>query len=232
MSDNHHEMIVEFECNNKKEAEHIAICISNELAKLCDSHFAVCNSGDKSKISKANKELNRATKTLENAGYTDNGGELWKPPLGPSASPMIDKIDSLTNELEALRAENESLKTAYKKVNDLYNLAGDEIHYPECFDTAAYPTLADAIHQLTFCGAPECKATIAKEAIEKAKKISLNAAKKWFYESFEDDLLQDMERSKLIAQAEGFSLSCIAELQAHIEGDLQNYANNLTNKED
>lgn len=30
------------------------------------------------------KELKKARRTLELAGYTDNGGELWKPPLGKS----------------------------------------------------------------------------------------------------------------------------------------------------
>jgi hypothetical protein len=29
-------------------------------------------------------ELAKAKRTLELAGYTDNGGELWKPPLGKS----------------------------------------------------------------------------------------------------------------------------------------------------
>lgn len=34
-----------------------------------------------------------ATHTLERAGYTYHGGELWKPPVGPSASPLLDTID-------------------------------------------------------------------------------------------------------------------------------------------
>ena len=47
------------------------------------------------------------------------------------------------------------------------------------------------------------------------------AAKRWFYEAFEDDLLENMQEAGLIAQAEGFSLSCIGELQAHIESAVE-----------
>lgn len=42
------------------------------------------------------------------------------------------------------------------------------------------------------------------------------AAKKWFYESFEDELLEKMEKAGLI-QAEGFSIATIATLQLDIE---------------
>lgn len=51
-----------------------------------------------------------------------------------------------------------------------------------------------------------------KAAIEGCK-----AAKRWFYSTFDDDLLKQMEKYKLIDQAEGFSISTIAELQLHIE---------------
>lgn len=36
-----------------------------------------------------------AVKTLEAAGYTYHGGELWKPRLGPSAKPFLDRIAEL-----------------------------------------------------------------------------------------------------------------------------------------
>lgn len=42
--------------------------------------------------------LERAERTLASAGYKDCGGSLWKPPLGPSASPLLDKIDQLRAE--------------------------------------------------------------------------------------------------------------------------------------
>jgi hypothetical protein len=50
-----------------------------------------------------------------------------------------------------------------------------------------------------------------------AKAAATAAAKKWFYESFDDDLLEKMEKADVIAQAEGFSISVIATLQLEIE---------------
>jgi hypothetical protein len=50
-----------------------------------------------------------------------------------------------------------------------------------------------------------------------AKAAATAAAKKWFYESFDDDLLEKMEKAGVIAQAEGFSISVIATLQLEIE---------------
>lgn len=52
--------------------------------------------------------------------------------------------------------------------------------------------------------------------LETTKKAS-KAALKWFYETFDDDLLEKMEEKGLISQAEGFSTSAVAELQATIE---------------
>lgn len=49
--------------------------------------------------------LERAEKTLEYAGYTYCGGELWKPPLGPSAKPLLEHIDSLEQERDKLAAQ-------------------------------------------------------------------------------------------------------------------------------
>lgn len=43
------------------------------------------------------------------------------------------------------------------------------------------------------------------------------AAMEWFNETFEDDLLEQMEKKGLISQAEGFRISSVAELQANIE---------------
>lgn len=43
------------------------------------------------------------------------------------------------------------------------------------------------------------------------------AAKKWFYESFDCDLLEKMEKAGLIAQAEGFSISVMADLELDME---------------
>lgn len=48
------------------------------------------------------------------------------------------------------------------------------------------------------------------------------AARKWFYESFDDDLLEKMQAAKLIAQAEGFSISVMAELELAMEEAYRN----------
>jgi hypothetical protein len=49
------------------------------------------------------------------------------------------------------------------------------------------------------------------------KSAVLLASKKWFYESFEDELLEQMQKAGLIAQAEGFSAGIIATLQLDLE---------------
>lgn len=41
-------------------------------------------------------QLDRAVRALTRAGFTDLGGQEWKPPLGPSASPLLDRVDVLT----------------------------------------------------------------------------------------------------------------------------------------
>lgn len=55
------------------------------------------------------------------------------------------------------------------------------------------------------------------EAIQLAKK----AANKWFYGTFDDELLQRMEDMNLIVQAEGFSISALSELMYEIEYTFQ-----------
>nr|WP_294974926.1 hypothetical protein [uncultured Pseudomonas sp.] len=52
-----------------------------------------------------NERMQSAGKTLEHIGYTDNGGELWKPPLG--TKPDFDLIDELRAENDALRKDAE-----------------------------------------------------------------------------------------------------------------------------
>jgi len=48
-------------------------------------------------------ENKRLRASLEAAGFTDEGGEFWKPPLGKR--PDFEKIDSLEQEVENLKRE-------------------------------------------------------------------------------------------------------------------------------
>ena len=54
-------------------------------------------------------ELAKAKRALERAGFVDNGGEEWKPPLGPSASPLLVELDHLRSELAKASAEVQRL---------------------------------------------------------------------------------------------------------------------------
>lgn len=49
-------------------------------------------------------ERDKAVKSLQKAGYTDCGGELWNPPIGPSASPLLEEIDRLRAQLAAIQS--------------------------------------------------------------------------------------------------------------------------------
>lgn len=57
-------------------------------------------------------EHSRAVKTLQKAGYTDHGGELWKPPLGSSPDPLLKRIDALTAERDAASKQAATLRAA------------------------------------------------------------------------------------------------------------------------
>lgn len=51
---------------------------------------------------------NSAVKTLEALGYTYNGGELWKPPIGKTPDfNLIDKLNARIKELESEKHINE-----------------------------------------------------------------------------------------------------------------------------
>lgn len=56
---------------------------------------------------------------------------------------------------------------------------GQTIHYPECWDTAAYPTIYDALHEMAACfGCSECnypgKIPDAYQKPDRSKSIALN----------------------------------------------------------
>jgi hypothetical protein len=53
-----------------------------------------------------NERMHSAAETLERIGYTDHGGELWKPKIGKA--PDFNVIDHLKAENEALRRQAET----------------------------------------------------------------------------------------------------------------------------
>lgn len=56
-------------------------------------------------------EAERAKRALLAGGYTDLGGQDWKPPLGPIAAPLLDELDAaradMREAMELLRAHGE-----------------------------------------------------------------------------------------------------------------------------
>lgn len=76
------------------------------------------------------QQRDRAERALRAAGFTyTEGAEEWRPPLGSSASPLLDKIDKLTAQRDQLLA---ALKTLV------------ESHAGECSDTDRRWALVDA----------------------------------------------------------------------------------------
>lgn len=54
----------------------------------------------KAEIAKLTYDLERAVRTLQLAGYVDNGGEYWKPPLGkPPDIQLADAFYKVANHL-------------------------------------------------------------------------------------------------------------------------------------
>ena len=66
-----------------------------------------------------------AVKTLAAAGYTYHGGQLWKPPLGPSPQPLFKRVDELEAAILAakvlLEPTNEATEDAWQVLDDAYH---------------------------------------------------------------------------------------------------------------
>jgi hypothetical protein len=54
------------------------------------------------------EELKSAEKTLKQMGYTNEGGEYWKPPL--AKAPDFDLVDSLHMQIEAIKADADRIE--------------------------------------------------------------------------------------------------------------------------
>lgn len=77
-------------------------CGYDKLAEACSRASAQCSQ----------ERLERAERALSRAGWTyTEGAEEWKPPLGPSASPLLDEIDHLREDCANL----EYMKNAHEE---------------------------------------------------------------------------------------------------------------------
>ena len=59
-----------------------------------------------------------AKRTLESLGYTDNGGELWRPPIGPK--PNFSLMDSYRHRIAELESRTVKLPLPRRKTADDY----------------------------------------------------------------------------------------------------------------
>jgi len=90
---------------------------------------------------------------------------------------MRDEIEDLkmknariSAELAGSQAEASRLEATNARISAEWQAARDErdaaraamagiathIHYPECWDTAAYPTVVDAVREITHCDPAQC----------------------------------------------------------------------------
>ncbi|MFY0199465.1 ead/Ea22-like family protein [Klebsiella variicola] len=81
-------------------------------AKANAEFIALANPANILALVEALEKTESAKRTLESLGYRDNGGELWRPPIGPK--PNFSLMDSYRQRI----AELESFRTAYMEWSD------------------------------------------------------------------------------------------------------------------
>ncbi len=95
--------------NNSRDCEHgrhIGKCIDFEYQNLLDEL-----SVSRKEIDALLAELGKAARTLALAGYTRlEGAQEWKPPTGPSSTPLLDLIDALRAEIDAVTSHRDMLE--------------------------------------------------------------------------------------------------------------------------
>lgn len=80
------------------------------------------------------KAESSAERTLRNLGYADNGGELWKPPIGEK--PNFSLIDALRQQLADVSNERDGLRAF---ANELVNAS----YEGGCFDACELQEIAE-----------------------------------------------------------------------------------------
>ena len=79
-----------------------------DLIKLQPSDVRLCEC--EKRFARLRTENERMRNTLVSAGYTDEGGGLWKPPLGKSVLPVFEENERLKAELAEAKKDAERLK--------------------------------------------------------------------------------------------------------------------------
>lgn len=83
----------------------------NGMYMLHDTHFRDEVVTLHTQLTIQAQRLAKAETALKHAGYTlKEGAEAWKPPLGPSVSPLLKKLDQQAKELERVKGELGDLK--------------------------------------------------------------------------------------------------------------------------
>ena len=59
-------------------------------------------------------------------------------------------VEEQQEEIERLEAELAAAKEQMGRM-------AEKVHYPDCWDTAAYPTLADAVCEIAHCDPQQCQ---------------------------------------------------------------------------
>lgn len=87
---------------------------------LADAGHELCNANGhlvRNALRALIGERDKAVKSLRHYGYTDCGGELWKPPLGKNPLPQIDRLRAALKEL--IRAYVRLLESGRDRIRDL-----------------------------------------------------------------------------------------------------------------
>jgi hypothetical protein len=82
-------------------AMHLARAESGLYVSRVTQNYMDCWMASRAQMVAENERLQAAKSTLDRIGYIDNGGQLWKPPIGKK--PDFDLIDQLKGDVEALR---------------------------------------------------------------------------------------------------------------------------------
>ena len=63
----------------------------------------------------------------------------------------------MSSEIHKLNAAVQKRNERIKELNAERERIAKQIHYPECWDTAAYPSLADAVCEIAACDPEQCR---------------------------------------------------------------------------